>query len=89
MSTTQPLQSPASGRLQQARLWLDQLLLGRPRVGRPRVGRPRVDRPLMDRLRRVWDCELARVRAWGPRRTLLWYWDRRYQPASASAMNVR
>ncbi len=79
MSTTQPLQSPASGRLQQARLWLDQMLLGRPRV----------DRPLMDRLRRVWDCELARVRAWGPRRTLLWYWDRRYQPASASAMNVR
>ena len=24
---------------------------------------------------------LRRVRAWGPRRTLLWYWDRRYQPA--------
>jgi len=32
---------------------------------------------------------LRRVRAWGPRRTLLWYAGRRYQPTIASAMNVR
>ena len=25
---------------------------------------------------------LRRLRAWGPRRTLLWHWDRRYRPAS-------
>ena len=24
---------------------------------------------------------LRRLRAWGPKRTLLWYWDRRYRPA--------
>lgn len=32
---------------------------------------------------------LRRVRAWGPRRTPLWCRDRRYQPDSASEMNVR
>jgi glycosyltransferase involved in cell wall biosynthesis len=26
-------------------------------------------------------ASLRRLRAWGPRRTLLWYWDRRYAPA--------
>ena len=32
---------------------------------------------------------LRRLRAWGPRRTLLWYWDRRWQPADASEVHVR
>jgi glycosyltransferase involved in cell wall biosynthesis len=32
---------------------------------------------------------LRRLRAWGARRTLLWYWDRRYRPADASAVHVR
>ena len=27
-------------------------------------------------------ASLRRLRAWGPRRTLLWHWDRRYRPAS-------
>jgi glycosyltransferase involved in cell wall biosynthesis len=26
-------------------------------------------------------ASLRRLRAWGPRRTLLWHWDRRYRPA--------
>ena len=32
---------------------------------------------------------LRRLRAWGPRRTLLWYWDRRYRPADEAATHVR
>ncbi|HET7019035.1 MAG TPA: hypothetical protein VFI65_34270 [Streptosporangiaceae bacterium] len=70
--------------------------------GTPRVQRPGLaeDLGLVNRAREhsrlvrraeymVVGHSLRRVRAWGPRRTLLWYWDRRYQPASASAMNVR
>jgi glycosyltransferase involved in cell wall biosynthesis len=30
----------------------------------------------------VVEASLRRLRAWGPRRTLLWHWDRRYRPAS-------
>ncbi|WP_236244944.1 glycosyltransferase family 2 protein [Streptomyces sp. CC210A] len=32
---------------------------------------------------------LRRVRAWGARRTLLWYWDRRYLPADEHEVHVR
>jgi glycosyltransferase involved in cell wall biosynthesis len=32
---------------------------------------------------------LRRLRAWGARRTLLWYWDRRYCPAADAAVHVR
>lgn len=32
---------------------------------------------------------LRRLRAWGPRRTLLWHWDRRYLPADDAAVHVR
>jgi glycosyltransferase involved in cell wall biosynthesis len=32
---------------------------------------------------------LRRLRAWGARRTLLWYWDRRYRPADEAAVHVR
>jgi GT2 family glycosyltransferase len=32
---------------------------------------------------------LRRLRAWGPRRTLLWYWDRRYRPADEADAHVR
>jgi glycosyltransferase involved in cell wall biosynthesis len=32
---------------------------------------------------------LRRLRAWGARRTLLWYTDRRYAPADPAAMDVR
>lgn len=28
----------------------------------------------------VVEASLRRLRAWGPRRTLLWHWDRRYRP---------
>jgi GT2 family glycosyltransferase len=31
--------------------------------------------------RLVVQASLRRLRAWGPRRTLLWYWDRRHVPA--------
>jgi glycosyltransferase involved in cell wall biosynthesis len=36
----------------------------------------------------VVEASLRRLRAWGPRRTLLWHWDRRYRPA-AEAVHVR
>jgi glycosyltransferase involved in cell wall biosynthesis len=50
------------------------------------------DVTLLNRCRRVTDrivraddvvveSSLRRLRAWGPRRTLLWHWDRRYRPA--------
>ncbi|CAM5615360.1 glycosyl transferase [Streptomyces avidinii] len=32
---------------------------------------------------------LRRLRRWGPRRTLLWYWDRRYRPADTTEAHVR
>jgi glycosyltransferase involved in cell wall biosynthesis len=32
---------------------------------------------------------LRRLRAWGARRTLLWYWDRRYRPATEGEVHVR
>ncbi|NBM19453.1 glycosyltransferase [Streptomyces sp. GC420] len=32
---------------------------------------------------------LRRLRAWGARRTLLWYWDRRYTPADLTEVHVR
>jgi glycosyltransferase involved in cell wall biosynthesis len=32
---------------------------------------------------------LRRLRAWGPRRTLLWHWDRRYRPADEAAVHIR
>ncbi|MER5483210.1 glycosyltransferase family 2 protein [Streptomyces sp. NPDC002812] len=32
---------------------------------------------------------LRRLRSWGPRRTLLWYWDRRYLPADTAEAHVR
>ena len=32
---------------------------------------------------------LRRLRAWGPWRTLLWHWDRRYRPADEAAAHVR
>jgi len=37
----------------------------------------------------VVENSLRRLRAWGARRTLLWYWDRRYQPADDAAVHVR
>ena len=39
--------------------------------------------------RMVVQHSLRRLRAWGSWRTLLWYWDRKYLPADASAWNVR
>ncbi len=46
-----------------------------------------------DRVVRVEDMvvenSLRRLRAWGPRRTLLWYWDRRYRPADDAEAHVR
>lgn len=36
----------------------------------------------------VVESSLRRLRAWGPRRTLLWHWDRRYRPAP-EAVDVR
>ncbi|MEU7907531.1 glycosyltransferase [Actinoplanes sp. NPDC049118] len=36
----------------------------------------------------VVESSLRRLRAWGPRRTLLWHWDRRYRPAN-DAVHVR
>lgn len=32
---------------------------------------------------------LRRLRGWGARRTLLWYWDRRYRPADTTEAHVR
>jgi GT2 family glycosyltransferase/uncharacterized BrkB/YihY/UPF0761 family membrane protein len=32
---------------------------------------------------------LRRLRSWGARRTLLWYWDRRYRPADETSTHVR
>ena len=32
----------------------------------------------------VVESSLRRLRAWGPRRTLLWHWDRRFRPTDAN-----
>lgn len=32
---------------------------------------------------------LRRLRSWGARRTLLWYWDRRYRPVDTEEVHVR
>jgi glycosyltransferase involved in cell wall biosynthesis len=37
----------------------------------------------------VVENSLRRLRAWGARRTLLWYWDRRYLPADDATVHVR
>ncbi|MDT5037798.1 MAG: hypothetical protein QOE03_2983 [Micromonosporaceae bacterium] len=39
--------------------------------------------------RMVVQNSMRRLRAWGPRRTLLWYWDRRYRPADEATEHVR
>lgn len=50
-------------------------------------------RQVTDRVARAEDmvveASLRRLRAWGPRRTLLWSWDRRYRPTSPEAAHVR
>jgi glycosyltransferase involved in cell wall biosynthesis len=46
-----------------------------------------------DRILRAEDLvvenSLRRLRAWGARRTLLWYWDRRWRPATSDQVHVR
>ncbi|WIM98334.1 glycosyltransferase family 2 protein [Actinoplanes oblitus] len=37
----------------------------------------------------VVEASLRRLRAWGARRTLLWYWDRRWRPPTPSEVHVR
>ncbi|GAA4600400.1 glycosyltransferase involved in cell wall biosynthesis [Actinoplanes octamycinicus] len=37
----------------------------------------------------VVEASLRRLRAWGARRTLLWYWDRRWRPPTSSEVHVR
>ncbi|WP_328467549.1 glycosyltransferase family 2 protein [Actinoplanes sp. NBC_00393] len=37
----------------------------------------------------VVEASLRRLRAWGARRTLLWYWDRRWRPGSSAEVHVR
>jgi glycosyltransferase involved in cell wall biosynthesis len=37
----------------------------------------------------VVESSLRRLRAWGPRRVLLWHWDRRYVPATPAEVHVR
>lgn len=37
----------------------------------------------------VVEASLRRLRAWGARRTLLWYWDRRWRPPTSSQVHVR
>jgi glycosyltransferase involved in cell wall biosynthesis len=37
----------------------------------------------------VVENSLRRLREWGVRNTLLWYWDRRYVPATAEEVHVR
>jgi glycosyltransferase involved in cell wall biosynthesis len=70
--------------------------------GTPRVapGGPAEDLGLINRARQhsrlivraehmVVGHSLRRLRAWGARRTLLWYADRRYAPAGSASMDVR
>ncbi|SDT60352.1 glycosyltransferase family 2 protein [Actinoplanes derwentensis] len=37
----------------------------------------------------VVESSLRRLRAWGGRRTLLWYWDRRWRPPTTTQVHVR
>ncbi|WP_436521542.1 glycosyltransferase family 2 protein [Actinoplanes sp. HUAS TT8] len=37
----------------------------------------------------VVENSLRRLRAWGARRTLLWYWDRRWRPPTSGEVHVR
>ncbi|MEU4691430.1 glycosyltransferase family 2 protein [Actinoplanes sp. NPDC023714] len=37
----------------------------------------------------VVESSLRRLRAWGPRRTLLWHWDRRYRPSAPAEVHIR
>jgi glycosyltransferase involved in cell wall biosynthesis len=37
----------------------------------------------------VVENSLRRLRAWGAKRTLLWYWDRRWRPAGSGEVHVR
>jgi len=37
----------------------------------------------------VVENSLRRLRAWGARKTILWYWDRRYRPADDAEVHVR
>lgn len=37
----------------------------------------------------VVENSLRRLRAWGARRTLLWYWDRRWRPPTSHEVHVR
>jgi glycosyltransferase involved in cell wall biosynthesis len=37
----------------------------------------------------VVEASLRRLRAWGARRTLLWYWDRRWRPPTSAQVHVR
>lgn len=39
--------------------------------------------------RLVVENSLRRLRSWGVRRTLLWYWDRRYRPVDMKEVHVR
>lgn len=70
--------------------------------GTPRMplGAGSEDVTLLNRARehsdRIVRCEqlvvhhsLRRLRAWGTRRTLLWYWDRRYTPRHEAEVHVR
>ncbi|MEV6300702.1 glycosyltransferase family 2 protein [Actinoplanes sp. NPDC051861] len=35
------------------------------------------------------ETSLRRLRAWGPRRTLLWHWDRRWRPTAPHEVHIR
>ncbi|MDP9221449.1 MAG: glycosyltransferase family 2 protein [Actinomycetota bacterium] len=58
----------------------DMALLNRAREHSDRIGRAE---------EMVVENSLRRLRSWGARRTLLWYWDRRYRPADLDDVHVR
>jgi glycosyltransferase involved in cell wall biosynthesis len=58
----------------------DVALLNRAREHSDRIVRARA---------MVVETSLRRLRAWGYRRSLLWYWDRRYRPVDDAAVHVR
>ncbi len=58
----------------------DVTLLNRARQVTPRVVRAEEV---------VVENSLRRLRQWGVKNTLLWYWDRRYRPASSDEVHVR
>ncbi|BBH67221.1 glycosyl transferase [Actinoplanes sp. OR16] len=37
----------------------------------------------------VVESSLRRLRAWGPKRTLLWHWDRRFRPPTPAEVHIR